>query len=173
MGVSDLKALRHAADLGIAMQLTNIARDVIEDAALGRIYLPLSWLAEAGVAPDELRAPDRRAKLFPVVSRLLVEAGRYYRSGEAGLRYLDFRSACAIAAAGFIYAEIGRQILKKGPRALEQRSVISKPKKLFLAGRAFVLMLGSLPERWRQPWSPVPIRTVWTYSANREPSLPL
>ena len=49
MGLRDESALKHAADLGIAMQLTNIARDITEDAAMGRIYLPLSWLQEAQI----------------------------------------------------------------------------------------------------------------------------
>ena len=50
MGLRDESALKHAADLGIAMQLTNIARDVTEDASMGRIYLPLDWLDEANIA---------------------------------------------------------------------------------------------------------------------------
>jgi len=169
MGVSDVKALKHAADLGIAMQLTNIARDVMEDAAMGRIYVPLSWLEEAGIAVEEIAAPAQREKLFPLVRRLLLEAGSFYRSGKQGLRYLDFRSACAIAAAALIYAEIGRRILKTGPGALESRSVVSKPKKGLLVGRAFFHMLGSVRERRNKPWSPAPIGSVWTHSRNGEP----
>ena len=60
MGLRDERALRNAADLGIAMQLTNIARDIIEDADMGRIYLPSAWLKEAGIEPSEIAAPRHR-----------------------------------------------------------------------------------------------------------------
>ena len=98
MGVRDEQALRHAAHLGIAMQLTNIARDVIEDAALSRVYLPLSWLDEAGINAAEIAAAKNRPALARIVARLLAEADRYYRSGDQGLWHLSFRSACAVAA---------------------------------------------------------------------------
>ena len=99
MGLRDESALKHAADLGIGMQLTNIARDIIEDAAMGRIYLPLSWLQEAQIPAAEVAAPEYREKLAMLSLRLLREADRYYRSGDAGLWYLSFRSACAVSAA--------------------------------------------------------------------------
>src|SRR5262245_29730545 len=57
MGLRDENALKHAADLGIGMQLTNIARDIREDAAMGRIYLPLTWLQEAEIPPAAVTAP--------------------------------------------------------------------------------------------------------------------
>ncbi|HSF59620.1 MAG TPA: phytoene/squalene synthase family protein, partial [Candidatus Binatia bacterium] len=122
MGLRDEKALKHAADLGIAMQLTNIARDITEDAAMGRIYLPLSWLQEAGIDPEEIAAPEHREKLAMLTLRLLREADRYYHSGDAGLWYLSLRSACAVAAARHVYAEIGSLLLKRGARAWDQRT---------------------------------------------------
>ncbi len=83
MGLRDECALKHAADLGIAMQLTNIARDITEDAAMGRIYLPLSWLQEAQIPVAEIAAREHREKLAMLSLRLLREADRYYRSGDA------------------------------------------------------------------------------------------
>ncbi len=114
MGLRDEGALKHAADLGIAMQLTNIARDIVEDASMGRIYLPAVWLAEAKIAPPEIALPENREKLAMLTLRLLREAERYYRSGDEGLWYLSFRSACAVAAARNIYAEIGTLLVQKG-----------------------------------------------------------
>src|SRR5512144_2881560 len=77
MGVRDERALRHAADLGIAMQLTNIARDIIEDAEMGRVYIPLAWLCEAEIEPGEIAAPQHREKLAMLTLRLRHEAERY------------------------------------------------------------------------------------------------
>jgi 15-cis-phytoene synthase len=114
MGLRDETALKHAADLGIAMQLTNIARDIREDAAMGRIYLPLSWLQEAGIRFEEIAAPEHREKLAMLTRRMLREADRYYRSWDLGLWYLSFRSACAVAAARHVYSEIGSSLLRKG-----------------------------------------------------------
>ena len=68
MGLRDESALKHAADLGIAMQLTNIARDITEDAAMGRIYLPLSWLQEAQIPADGYRCPRAPRKASDVVA---------------------------------------------------------------------------------------------------------
>lgn len=165
MGISDERALRHAADLGIAMQLTNIARDIIEDAERGRVYLPLSWLEEAGIAPDEIALPQHREKLARLAARLLAEAEKYYRSGDEGLRYLSFRSASAVAAARQVYAEIGSLILKRGARAWDRRGYVPTGRKLWVIGRGLFRLLGSLPSRMRRRWLPAQITSVWRYSA--------
>lgn len=164
MGLRDERALKHAADLGIAMQLTNIARDITEDAAKGRIYLPLSWLNEAGIAPEEIALPEHREKLAMLTRRLLREADRYYRSGDAGLWYLSFRSACAVAAARHVYAEIGAALLRKGSRAWDRRSYVTGPLKVWVMAGAVMGMLRSVPGRLWRPWSPAPLRMVWKYS---------
>ena len=114
------------------MQLTNIARDIIEDAAMGRIYLPLSWLQEAQIPAAEVAAPEYREKLAMLSLRLLREADRYYRSGDAGLWYLSFRSACAVSAARQVYSEIGSLLLRKGARAWDQRIYVTGSLKLWV-----------------------------------------
>jgi phytoene synthase len=161
MGVRDEQALRHAAHLGIAMQLTNIARDVIEDAALGRVYLPLSWLDEAGINAAEIAAAKNRPALARIVARLLAEADRYYRSGDQGLWHLSFRSACAVAAARAVYAEIGARVRRSGARAWDERRYVGTGRKSWVIARALSGLLRSLPARWAAPWSPVAVRTVW------------
>jgi 15-cis-phytoene synthase len=165
MGLRDEKALRHAADLGIAMQLTNIARDIIEDAAMGRIYLPMNWLQEAEIHPEKIAAPEHREKLAMLTLRLLREADRYYRSGDAGLWHLSFRSACAVAAARHVYAEIGWLLLKKGARAWDQRTYVTGPAKIWVVGRGVVSLIRSVPGRLWRPWSPAPLRMVWKFSS--------
>jgi phytoene synthase len=164
MGLRDESALKHAADLGIGMQLTNIARDIIEDAAMGRIYLPLSWLQEAQIPAAEVAAPEYREKLAMLSLRLLREADRYYRSGDAGLWYLSFRSACAVSAARQVYSEIGSLLLRKGARAWDQRIYVTGSLKLWVVIRGVLSLLRSVPGRLSRPWFPAPLRIVWKYS---------
>jgi 15-cis-phytoene synthase len=164
MGLRDEQALKHAADLGTAMQLTNIARDITEDAEMGRIYLPLQWIEEAGMVPEEIAAPKNRQKLALVTRRLLREAERYYVSGDAGLWHLSFRSACAVAAARHVYAAIGSLLLLKGPSAWDQRTYVPGPQKISAILGGMVQVLASIPARMIRPWSAAPIRMVWRHS---------
>jgi len=164
MGLREESALRNAADLGIAMQLTNIARDITEDAAMGRIYLPLTWLDEAKIPYDQISAPENRNKLAVLTVRLLGEAGRYYRSGDAGLWHLSLRSACAVSAARHVYAEIGALLVKRGARAWDQRTYVTGPRKIWVVLRGVFSLVRSVPARWYQPWSPGALRAVWKYS---------
>jgi phytoene synthase len=164
MGLRAEIALRHAADLGIAMQLTNIARDITEDAAMGRIYLPIGWLEEAKMAAHEIAAPNNREKLAMLTRRLLREADHYYQSGDAGLWYLSFRSACAVSAARHVYSGIGNLLLRKGPRAWDQRTYVAGSRKILMVARGLGRLLRSVPARIMKPWSAAPIRKVWHYS---------
>jgi 15-cis-phytoene synthase len=125
MGVRDQSALNRASDLGIAFQLTNIARDVIPDAQAGRVYLPADWLAEAGLSAADIANPAKRQEVFGVVQRLLDEADRYYHSARYGLPSLPIRAAWAIAAARRIYRQIGSVVRKRGPRAWDTRAGVS------------------------------------------------
>ena len=164
MGLRDEAALKHAADLGIAMQLTNIARDIVEDAAMGRIYIPSTWLGEAGIAADQIAAPKNRNKLAMLTLRLLREAERYYRSGDDGLWHLSFRSACAVAAARNVYSEIGALLLQQGARAWDGRTYVTGSRKIRVILAAIVGLLRSVPARLVKPWSPAPLRMIWKAS---------
>jgi phytoene synthase len=164
MGLRDECALKHAADLGIAMQLTNVARDITEDAAMGRIYLPLNWLQEAQIPAAEVAAPEYRERLAMLSLRLLREADRYYRSGDAGLWHLSFRSACAVSAARQVYSEIGSLLLRRGIRAWDQRTYATGLLKVWVVMRGVLSLLRSVPGRLSRPWSPAPLRMVWKYS---------
>jgi phytoene synthase len=141
MGVRDEPTLDRATDLGLAFQLTNICRDVMEDAEVGRIYLPGDWLADAGVPADEITEPEHRARVFEVVRRVLVEADRYYASSWIGISRLPARSAWAVAAANAVYCNIGRLILERGPRAWDQRASTTKARKI-------ALVLGAGAKAW-------------------------
>ena len=134
MGVRDRHALARACDLGIAMQLTNIARDVGEDARAGRLYLPLDWLRESGIDPDAFLARPRfTPALGAVVARLLAEADRLYRRAEAGIAVLPASCRPGIGAARLIYAEIGRAVARHSWDSLSRRAVVPTRRKLALA----------------------------------------
>lgn len=130
MGVRDRETLNRASDLGIAFQLTNIARDIIPDAHVGRVYLPGDWLREAGLTPDTLADPDNRERVYDVAERLLDDADRYYASAGYGISKLPPRAAWAIAAARNVYSEIGKVIRQRGARAWDQRAYVGKTRKL-------------------------------------------
>ncbi len=137
MGVRSEPALARAADLGVAMQLTNIARDVGEDARNGRLYLPRSWMREAGFDPDAwLADPVFDERLAAILHRLLHRADELYRRAEQGMAFLPIDCRPGIQAARLIYAEIGREIERRRPEALAGRSVVSSGKKLGLLATA-------------------------------------
>lgn len=137
MGARAPLVLARAADLGAAMQLTNIARDVAEDARAGRLYLPVRWLDEAKVRPGQvLFADSLPGALTGVVERLLAEADRLYTRAELGIPHLPRACRPAIRAARLIYADIGRVIRADPLRALSVRAHVSKGRKLWLLARS-------------------------------------
>jgi len=143
---------------------TGIARDIVEDASMGRIYLPSVWLAEANIVPEEIAAPENREKLAMLTLRLLREAERYYRSGDEGLWHLSFRSACAVAAARNVYSEIGALLQQKGARAWDERTYVTGARKIRVVLRGILALLRSVPARLFKPWSPAPLRVIWKAS---------
>ena len=147
MGARGPQALARACELGVAMQLTNIARDVGEDARLGRLYLPREWMREAGLDPDAwLRAPGFSPALGSVVARLLRHADELYHRAELGLADLPRDCRAAIQAARLVYAEIGREVERAGCDSVSQRAVVSTHRKLAMVARASLAAL-KLPHR--------------------------
>jgi phytoene synthase len=156
MGVRRPEALTHAAHLGLAMQLTNIARDVAEDWSRGRLYLPDALLARhgAGGLHRQLGEPwpaHATTGVAGAVGELLAIADGYYRSGAAGLSALSPRCALAVDAARLIYADIGRAVREQGCDPRAGRAFVSTPRKLWLLARAGLRALARLPRAWRAP----------------------
>jgi len=146
MGVKDAAALARAADLGVAMQLTNIARDVGEDAAAGRLFLPLDWLAQAGIAPEDfLAAPEFNPAVAGVIQRLLLEAASLYARAAPGIARLPLGCRPGIAAAAKIYAAIGAQVAAVGHDSITRRARVSGRRKIALACAATAGMFGGDP----------------------------
>lgn len=133
MGVREPVVLDRASDLGLAFQLTNIARDVIEDAGAGRVYLPAEWLIEAGLpdaSPEAVRDPRRRPAVAAAARRLVAAAEPYYASARLGIGDLPGRAAWAIAAARGIYRDIGLAVTRHGEAAWDRRISTSNAAKL-------------------------------------------
>ena len=131
MRVRDADALARACDLGVAMQLTNIARDVGEDARAGRLYLPLDWIEESGLTPEQfLGQGSATAQTQRMVRRMLAEARRLYIRSEAGISALPVKARSGIFAARYVYAGIGTQVRRNGYDSVTRRAHTSKMQKL-------------------------------------------
>ncbi|QPQ54515.1 phytoene/squalene synthase family protein [Allosphingosinicella flava] len=132
MGVdpADADTLDRACDLGLAFQLANIARDLGEDDAIGRCYLPLDWLAEFDIPPGEHMRPHYRPRMAIAAKRLSLLAERHESSARTGAARLPFRARWAVLSAANIYGAIGREVAKRGAQAWDRRVVIGKAEKL-------------------------------------------
>lgn len=152
LGLTDRRAERHAAQLGIAMQLTNICRDVVEDHARDRIYLPQQLLHAAGAPIDVGNGPSFELEAQPairrVVEQLLDLAHRYYLCSEHGLGALPFRSAVAIRTARHVYAAIGDELRRRDFDVFAGRAVVPTRRKWRLMANA---LLTELALRVRPP----------------------
>ena len=143
MDTRSADALARACELGLAMQLTNIARDVGEDARNGRLYLPRQWLREEGLDVDAwMRQPVFNAAVARCTQRLLHAADELYSRSEHGITQLPRDCRPAIHAARLVYADIGHQLERDGLDSISHRAVVSGRRKLALiakaAGAAFV-----------------------------------
>ncbi len=137
MGERSAEGVARACDLGIAMQLSNIARDVGEDARAGRLYLPQDWLRAAGIDPDAwLARPSFDPALAGVVETLLHRADTLYRRADAGIAALPRACRPGIGAARHLYAEIGRQVARQGYDSVGRRAVVPLARKLRLLARS-------------------------------------
>jgi len=131
MGARGAHALARACELGVAMQLSNIARDVGEDARAGRVYLPLEWLRDSGLDPERWQAaPQFSAPLAAVIHRLLERADQLYARASAGVVALPADCRTGIHAARLLYAEIGHEVARRGGDSVGRRAVVPWHRKL-------------------------------------------
>lgn len=149
MGVDpdDEATLDRACDLGLAFQLANIARDISEDEAADRCYLPEEWLVEMDIPPGEHMKPWTRSKLAILARRLAGMAADYEDSARHGTGALPPRAAWAVLAAAGIYGDIAREVARRGEHAWDHRVATSKAGKLGWVLRAGLQVVGRA-QRW-------------------------
>ncbi len=156
MGRSDLRAMARACDLGVAMQLTNISRDIGADARMGRLYIPRSWFREVGMDPDEwLANPKEDPRIAQMCARLLHLADVLYRRADSGVSLLPMGCRPGIRAARLIYSDIGNTINAMDYMTVEKRAVVPIWRKLMLLAWAPLSMpwreTADLHQRLDQP----------------------
>lgn len=170
MGVREPEVLARACDLGIAMQLSNIARDVGEDARIGRLYLPRAWLREQGVDPEAwLARPVYSPALGQVVRRLLRRADSLYARAATGIAALPRGCRPGMHAARLLYAGIGEQVERTGLDSVSRRAVVPAPRKAALVMRA---MGAALVHMQCRPTPPVSSAAYIVRAAAAAPPLP-
>ncbi|MFC1641953.1 phytoene/squalene synthase family protein [Myxococcota bacterium] len=157
IGVRDPSVLRPAAHLGMAMQLTNICRDVQEDWQRGRLYLPGELLEEMGLGwlISELGGPlPRRAgeRLSLALRRLLWIAERFYCCGDTGLWALPGRAALAVRTARLVYSAIGDELHRTDCDVFASRAVVPPRRKIQLLGQACLTTAAKIPGRLGHPF---------------------
>lgn len=149
MGVdpADDATLDRACDLGLAFQLANIARDISEDEAADRCYLPVEWLVEMDMPPGEHMKPWVRPRLALLGKRLADMAADYEQSARHGTGALPPRAAWAVLSAAGIYGDIAREVARRGAQAWDKRVITPKRDKLLWVGRAGLMVPGRAA-RW-------------------------
>ncbi|UCH84409.1 MAG: phytoene/squalene synthase family protein [Candidatus Latescibacterota bacterium] len=153
MGVTNEDATRNAVHMGMAMQLTNICRDVLEDWELGRLYIPDPLLEKFGChdLASRLGSPFPEtavASVAQAIDYLLREADRYYASGDTGLRSLSWRCALSVGTARRVYAAIGARVRRMDCNPLLGRAVVPLPDKLGHVAAALGVSVADLPRRF-------------------------
>jgi 15-cis-phytoene synthase len=143
----------YAVSLGIAMQMTNIARDVVEDAQRSRIYIPAPYFADE-VNPQMLLKPTQQqaVQIFTAIQKLLALADQYYTFAQLGYAHIPLRNRLSIAAAGAMYRGIGSTILARGAAQYWQGRVslgLWKKSAIGIIAVAKTLSIALLPIRHR------------------------
>ena len=133
----DDDTIQRACNLGLAFQLANIARDIAEDEAAGRCYIPADWLCEANMKAGELMQMENRKRLAAIGKKLAAMVEAHETSARIGARRLPFRSRWAVLSAAGIYGEIARKVAMLGESAWDRRIAVSKRAKLGWVAKAF------------------------------------
>lgn len=154
MGVDphDSDTLDRANDLGLAFQLSNIARDIVEDDAAGRCYLPMEWLVEQDIEPGQHTKPHHREELAEMAARLVALVEKHEAAARVGAERLPFRSRWAVLSAARIYGAIGRKVRKRGTEAWNSRTYVPRAEKALYGARAF---LSAVINREKHPDGPI------------------
>ena len=148
------ETLDRACDLGLAFQLNNIARDIWDDDAAGRCYIPEEWLVEMDIPPGQLMKPAYREELVQLAGRLVGIARVHDAQARIGAGRLKFRQRWAVLSAANIYGAIGEKVVARGDAAWDHRVRVSFPAKLGHVARALKeTVRGSYPPQFEPKWT--------------------
>jgi len=131
-GFTDPRAPRHAGDLGVALQIVNIMRDVAEDAGRDRIYLPQDEIVAHGVDEADIFAGRATPQVRALLHAQGERAKEYFASGERLLPMLDRRARACVAMLGGLYKEILYEIEARDYDVFGERIALSTTRKLAL-----------------------------------------
>lgn len=140
-GYSSRSALAYADDLGVALQLTNILRDLGSDARRGRLYLPQADLDRFGVREEDLLAGRRTPAVLDLLGFEAERARTFYRAAEGSLDPRDRRRLVAAEVMRFIYRSLLARIERSGFDVFERRQSLSRPHRAALAATVFARTL--------------------------------
>lgn len=151
LGLRSEAALPHAVELGVAMQLTNMLRDVAEDAAAGRLYLPLDDLAKFDVDPDSVLQGQPTGDFAGLIAFEIDRARRYYQAARVGMAHLDLTGQVTTLASSHLYGKILDEIEGMGHDVFRQRAFVGTARKM----REMPIVFAALLRLRRQPllWS--------------------
>ncbi|NCU49602.1 MAG: hypothetical protein EBX00_01715 [Candidatus Fonsibacter ubiquis] len=136
--IKDYQAIKHAINLGIAMQLTNISRDVLKDAYLNRIYLPKNMLNEEITAKDIIKKKFNKKHLFLVIKKIIFLSEKYYDNGNIGIKYLPKKVKFPIFLASSLYRGIGKKIFSSSyNRYFLDRTYLNFMEKIIITFKSF------------------------------------
>ena len=144
IGVKNIKASSCAIDLGIAMQLTNIARDVYEDAKLKRIYLPSEWIPNINLYElngQKTISLEQETTISNAINGLIDLSEKFYFNGFSGLKYIPLKTRLGIFIAANIYKGIGIKIKKNGKKYLKKRIYLNYYEKLIITLKSIIVFI--------------------------------
>jgi phytoene synthase len=144
-GYRDLQTRDHAIDLGIALQLTNIIRDVSADIQRGRMYIPIEELKRFGCTEDDLRAGVMTDNLRRLLAFQADRARQFYKKADAVLPKHDERRLVAARIMGAIYFELLRTIERSGYEVFRQTARVSRPRQAVIAASTWLKVMVPLP----------------------------
>jgi 15-cis-phytoene synthase len=142
-GFDDPQAPAHAADLGVALQIVNIMRDVAEDAERDRIYLPQDEMAAHGVTEADLHTGEMTPQIRALLHAQGARAREFFTRGDELLPMLDRRARACVSMLGSLYRAILDEIEARDYDVLSERVTLSTPRKLALMGHSTITTLGT------------------------------
>ncbi len=144
IGVKNENAAKSAIDLGIGMQLTNIARDVYEDSKMKRIYLPASWIPDISLKNlnnSEELSLEKDEKISIAIHQVIKLSEKFYKNGFAGLKYIPFSSRLGIFIAANVYRGIGLKIKSNKKRYFRERIYLNSFEKSLITIKSALLFI--------------------------------